>query len=43
MRAWATLEHCIELLMQAATTGKREDIKAASDQLEIVLQTRQLL
>jgi hypothetical protein len=37
IRRWAALEHCIELLMVAATTGKRDDIKAATDQLVLVL------
>ena len=37
------LERAIELLMVAATSGKRADIKAATDQIEIVLQTRQLI
>ena len=31
---WAALEAAIELLMVAATTGTRADIKAATDQLE---------
>lgn len=40
---WAALDHAIELLMLAATSGKREDIKAAADQLEIVLRAQRLL
>jgi hypothetical protein len=40
---WPALEHAIEQLMQAATTGKREDIKAVTDQLIIVLRGQQLL
>ena len=42
VRAWAALD-CVELLMVAATTGTRADIKAATDQIEVVLRARQLL
>jgi hypothetical protein len=41
--AWGTLEHAIERLMQAATSGKRDDIAAATDAIERVLRARRLL
>ena len=43
VRKRVALEHCIELLMQAGTTGWRSDIRAATAQLEIVLRAQQLL
>ncbi len=41
--AWGTLEHAIEQLMQAATTGKRDDVAVATDAIERVLRARRLL
>jgi len=37
------LDRAIQLLLTAASTGTGADIKAATDQLEIVLRGRQLL
>jgi hypothetical protein len=37
IRAWGALERAIELLLVAAQSGTREDIVAATDQIEIVL------
>jgi len=43
LRQDAALEHAIELLMQAAKTGKREDIAAAAAHIEIVLRMRRIM
>ena len=40
--AWGKLEHAIEPLMQAATTGKRADVAEATDAIERVLRGRRL-
>jgi hypothetical protein len=39
----AALEHAIELLMQAAKSGKRKDVAAATRQMEIVLRAKRLM
>jgi hypothetical protein len=36
----AVLEHTGELLLAAATTGKRQDIEAATAQTEVLIRTR---
>jgi hypothetical protein len=41
--SWGALENAIKLLMVAATSGKRADIMAATDAIEIVLRGRRLL
>jgi len=40
---WAPLEIAIEMLIAAGQSGKRADIAAATDQVEIVLRGRRLL
>ena len=41
--AWPALEHAIELVMEAVDRGGRDRIKAATDQVEVVLRGRRLL
>ena len=40
---WGPLEIAIEMLIAAGQSGKRDDIAAATDQVEIVLRERRLL
>ena len=40
---WAALEHAIELVLEAGDHGRRHRLKAAADQIEIVLRARGLL
>jgi hypothetical protein len=37
VRGWGALERAIELLMVAAQSGTRDDLVAATDQIQIVL------
>ena len=41
--AWPALEHAIELVMEAGDRDRRDRIKAATDQVELVLRGRRLL
>jgi len=40
---WAALEHAIELVLEAGDRGGRHRLKAAADQIEIVLRERHML
>jgi hypothetical protein len=40
--AWGPLEITIELLITAGESGKRDDVEAATEQVEIVLRGRRL-
>jgi hypothetical protein len=40
---WGALEHAIKLVLEAGEFGERERIKAATDQIEIVLRERHML
>ena len=40
---WAALEHAIKLVLEAGDHGRRHRLKAAADQIEIVLRARGLL
>jgi hypothetical protein len=41
--AWGPLEIAIEMLITAGESGKRDDIEAATEQVEIVLRGQRLL
>ena len=40
---WGALEHAIKLVLEAGDRGGRHRLKAAADQIEIVLRTRHML
>ena len=40
---WAALKHAIKLVLEAGDHGRRHRLKAAADQIEIVLRARGLL
>jgi hypothetical protein len=41
--AWGPLEIAVEMLITAGESGKRDDIEAATEQVEIVLRGRRLI
>ena len=43
LTAWGPLETAVEMLITAGESGKRDDIEAATEQVEIVLRGRQLI
>ena len=40
---WGALEHAIKLVLEAGEQGGRDRLKAATDQIEIVLRGRHML
>jgi len=43
VKRWEPLEHAIKLVIEAGERGGRARIKAATEQIEVVLRARQLL
>ena len=41
--AWGPLETAVEMLITAGESGKRDDVEAATEQVEIVLRERRLI